>query len=158
VIVWHDDNLTRDETTYSYLFMALFICAVTLLVLCFCELAHAQTLTNADLGKKLHLPPAPAEVYEQLKAHEFHLPQTYRGPFYASTDAHDAASGPWDWPVERVQRRLDGTYIDEPPTIYGAPFYGGRAWRSESPSVFVHPAIPQRRSVHESHNQVVRRR
>jgi hypothetical protein len=97
---------------------------LSLLAMLVATTLHAQTFTNDDLNKPhAKAAPAPLSVYEALKAHEFKLPQDFKGPMVASTHAKTTAeSGPWDWPVERPARRLDGTLLSDPVQLYGPPF------------------------------------
>lgn len=115
--------------------------AVVALLLCMlvASSAHAQTLTNADLGKKLHHAPATQDVYDMLKAHEYRAPvEVPIGPLVASTHATGPTAGPWDWPRRTIARRLDGTRIDVPPIVYGASERRGQRPRS------VYPELPTR--------------
>lgn len=125
--------------------------------------AHAQTLTNADLGKKLHHAPATADVYEALKAHEYHAPPSCTrcdGPYIASTGATSPYAGPWDWPAERPARRLDGTLVDSPPIVYGAqPWFYSRGYALHSGfSEREHTRVSQQRRNDARHDQNLRRR
>jgi hypothetical protein len=146
----------------GWFFMVAFIIAVVMLVLCACS-TSAQTLTNEDLGKKLHHAPATADVYEALKAHEYHAPPSCTrcdGPYFASTGAKTPYAGPWDWPEERPARRLDGTLVDSPPIVYGElPWFypRGYAWHSGF-SERERMRANQRRRDDANHDQVIRRR
>ena len=151
----------------TYLLTAVFV-IYSVLAFAVCS-AHAQTLTNADLGKKLNRPPAGPEVYAMLKQHEYQAPPSCTrcdGPYFASTGATTPYAGPWDWPAERPARRLDGTLVDSPPIVYGAqqyfPYYGGYALHSgvseRERARYDHQLQQLRSSRHENRDQNLRRR
>lgn len=65
--------------------------------------AEAVRVFTAASTPSMYVPPAP--LY---------------GPVVATTGSRPGAS-PWDWPKPRPARRLDGTLLTTPPTIYGLP-------------------------------------
>lgn len=98
---------------------------------------QTRVLTNADLGKPLDLnrPTVDPAILAALAAHQFVSYPTYDGPhFYIAGQRYvdqlpdrpyrpNNMSGPWDWPRSMPARRLDGTLLSQPPTVYGVPSY-----------------------------------
>ena len=64
----------------------------------------------------------PAQAAAILAPHEF----VYVAPLPAGgpvlTVARSKTGSPWDWPELRPKRRLDGTLLSDPPTVYGIPY------------------------------------
>lgn len=91
----------------------------------FASNVSAQTLTNDDIGKQRHTaPPATAATYAALKQHEYIAPlYSNRVPLIVRTSSADATLGPWSFPESRPDRRLDGTLLSDPPTVYGVPWF-----------------------------------
>jgi hypothetical protein len=94
----------------------------TLLLLCVATIANAQsvTLTNADLGKRHDVVVAvtPA-ILQAMHEREYHAPIKTLPPVYSSTQSTPGALSWLDFPPERPARRLDGTLLTSPVTIYG---------------------------------------
>jgi hypothetical protein len=89
------------------------------------SIAHGQTLTNADLGKTLTPKQTPAEAVAILTPHQYVAPTVCRceGPTVVVVGTKTPTLGPWDFPEPTPARRLDGTRVDDPPTVYGIPPY-----------------------------------
>lgn len=84
--------------------------------------------TNADLGRPLSEMCRPAvseETLASLKAHQFNDPPTYRPVPYVPPAEGYVAHTPWEWPEPAPRRRLDGTLLSDPVTVYGSPFVIG---------------------------------
>jgi hypothetical protein len=104
------------------------------IILAGCAVTHCQTITNADLGKKLTPMLTPAQAAAILIPGQYVAPPTCTrcdGPYIATTGAKAPTAGPWDWPTQTLSRRLDGTPIYMPVQTYGTPLY----WH---PQVFIH--------------------
>jgi len=87
-----------------------------------CQLnAQTRVYTNEDLGKKMssNRPTVPPEVLQGMAARQFRSVPERPGPMVSSTGAKAPTPGPWDWPEPRPERRLDGTLLSDPVSIYG---------------------------------------
>jgi hypothetical protein len=123
---------------------AIVITGLAMLALVFEATTHCQTrtYTNADLGKPItwQAPPPTPEMLASLATRAFHAtptPEAADGPHYYVVGQQflDQApppyrpnnmSGPWDWPEPAPARRLDGTLLSDPVTIYGQqPWFAG---------------------------------
>jgi len=85
----------------------------------FCQ---TKVYTNADLGGRVTwtAPPPSAETLAGLSARQFVWYPTYDGPTFYVGQQPKNMSGPKPLPA----RRLDGSLMSDPPTIYGlSPFY-----------------------------------
>ena len=52
------------------------------------------------------------------------LPPRLPEPISVAAPQRANMSGPWDWPEPRPERRLDGTLLSDPPTVFGIqPWY-----------------------------------
>jgi len=85
--------------------------------------AYCQTrvYTNADLGKPIsaNRPTVPPDVLQGMATRQFRSVPERPGPTVSSTGAKASTPGPWDWPEPRPERRLDGTLLSDPVSIYG---------------------------------------
>jgi hypothetical protein len=101
-------------------------CGLAALMFLFALASHAsaQTITNADLGKKFNTTPAGPAVYAALAPRAF-MPAPSLPPAGASVSVGDGVphSGPWAFPAPSPERRLDGTLKSDPVQQYG--FTGG---------------------------------
>jgi hypothetical protein len=119
---WGTDD--RAGSPAETMTLVILLICVALMFLSACPV-QAQTLTNADLGKPLTAKQTPAEAITILQSHQYQTPVVCRcdGPTVTILSTKTPTLGPWDFPEPTPARRLDGTRVDDPPTVYGIPPY-----------------------------------
>jgi len=92
------------------------------LLLCVASSVSAQslTLTNADLGKRHAVAvPVTPEILAAMHEREYHAPPKPQPPSVRTSTSKPGALSWLEFPPERPARRLDGTLLSDPITIYG---------------------------------------
>ena len=83
--------------------------------------AEAARILTASVPPFVYVPPSPRQL----------------GPFFASIASTRPTAGPWAWPEPSPARRLDGTLLTDPPTIYGLPPWYRYSYRREHKMLFL---------------------
>jgi hypothetical protein len=107
--------------------------------------AQERIWTNADLGKPLSAsrPRISESELTGLTANQFKsLPEAPKGPTVFIMGSSSPQAGPWAFPPPAPARRLDGTLLDSPVTVYGSMYESYRRY----PPVLGVPGHPHRRA------------